>query len=65
MLVYIKEWPNRTATVMTGNGQVIWTFSSASEARRACNEWHNLSNSEPVIMLSGDMPDDKDFSSAA
>jgi len=27
-LIYIKEWPNRSATVMTGNGQVVMTFSS-------------------------------------
>ena len=24
MKVLIKEWPNRTATIMTENGQVVW-----------------------------------------
>ena len=49
MKVYIREWPNKTATVMTGNGQVVWTFSSVAEARRACLEWQSISTSEPVL----------------
>ena len=39
MRVVIKEWPNRTATLMTEIGQVVWTFSSAEHARAACREW--------------------------
>jgi len=57
MKVYIKEWPNRTATIMTGNGQVIWTFSSMEEAHQACSEWHNLVAGEPVIVMSDEFPD--------
>jgi hypothetical protein len=44
----IKEWVNRTATIMTENGQVVWTFSSLQDARNACREWHALSDSESV-----------------
>ena len=41
MRAYIKEWPNKTATIMTEDGQVVWTFSSMEEARRACHEWQD------------------------
>jgi hypothetical protein len=44
----IKEWDNRTATIMTENGQVLWTFSSIQDARLACREWQTLSGAEPV-----------------
>lgn len=49
MKVLIREWANKTATVMTTNGQVVWTFSSVAEARRACREWHSISATEPVL----------------
>jgi hypothetical protein len=42
MKVCIKEWPNKTATIMTDNGEVIWTFSSVTAARKACNDWHSI-----------------------
>jgi hypothetical protein len=42
MKVYIREWPNKTATILTANGQVIWTFSSVAEARQVCMEWHSI-----------------------
>ncbi|MGD2138182.1 MAG: hypothetical protein PVF08_07990 [Gammaproteobacteria bacterium] len=51
MVVIIKEWPDKTATIISANGQVIWTFSSTVAARRACEEWHNLVAMEPVVVL--------------
>ena len=42
MRIYIKEWPNRTASIITAEGQVIWTFSSSEFARQACREWRSL-----------------------
>ena len=56
MVVYIKEWSNKTATIISGNGQVIWTFSSMEKAYLACREWHNLVAGEPVLVLE-DSPD--------
>jgi hypothetical protein len=50
MQVIIKEWPNRTASIITENGQVIWTFSTVREARQACSAWHNLVDCEPVFV---------------
>jgi hypothetical protein len=45
MKVYIKEWANKTASLLTDNGQVVWTFSSAAEARQACADWHSIIHS--------------------
>ncbi len=39
MKLFIKEWPNKTATIMTENGQVVWTFSNREIAQHACHEW--------------------------
>jgi hypothetical protein len=65
MLVYIKEWPNKTASILSNNGQVIWTFSSTSEARRACGEWHNLVAGEPVILYEEEPAEPEPITSAA
>jgi hypothetical protein len=56
--VIIKEWPNRTATIMTGNGQVVWTFSSVAEARTACREWQDL-NAEAAELIIVNASDDR------
>lgn len=42
MNFYIKEWPDNTATLMTGIGQVLWKFSSVDEARQACEDYYDL-----------------------
>jgi hypothetical protein len=42
MRIYIKEWPNKTASIITAEGQVIWTFSCSETARQACREWRSL-----------------------
>jgi hypothetical protein len=39
MKLFIKEWPNKTATIITENGQVVWTFSNREIARHACEQW--------------------------
>ncbi len=44
MKVYIKEWADKTASLLTENGQVVWTFSSAAAARQACTDWHSISH---------------------
>lgn len=46
MRIVIKEWPNRSATIMTEIGQVVWTFSSAELARAACREWFRTVSGE-------------------
>ena len=48
MRIYIKEWPNKTASIITAEGQVIWTFSSSESARQACREWRSLISPDDV-----------------
>ena len=42
MNFYIKEWPNKSATLMTDDGIVLWTFSSVTEARKVWHDWRKL-----------------------
>ena len=35
MSFYIKEWPDNTATLITGDGLVVWIFPSIEEAEEA------------------------------
>lgn len=44
MNFYIKTWPDDTATLMTDNGQVLWSFHSLNDAVSACREWYNLND---------------------
>ena len=48
MRIYIKEWANKTASIITAEGQVIWTFSSSESARQACREWRSLISPDDV-----------------
>lgn len=42
MMFHIKEWQDGHATLMTETGEVLWTFSSIDEAKRACRDWSNI-----------------------
>ena len=42
MNFYIKEWPNKMATLMTDDGVVLWTFSNAEEAHSVWRDWCKL-----------------------
>ena len=42
MYFYIKEWSNKTATLMSDNGTVLWTFHSVEEAQAVCKEWYRI-----------------------
>ena len=47
---FIKEWPNKTATLMADTGAVLWTFHDVDEALRVCREWYNLqTKNKPVF----------------
>lgn len=43
---YIKEWPDDTASLLTEDGQVIWTFSSVEDAKSACNDLHFMNRQQ-------------------
>lgn len=36
----IKEWPDKSATLMTEHGYALSTFNSVGEARSACQAWY-------------------------
>ncbi len=40
MFCYIKEWPNKMATLMTVDGVVLYTFNSIDEAQTVWRAWH-------------------------
>lgn len=40
MYCYIKEWPDKMATLMTEDGVVIWTFETIEEAREVWQDWY-------------------------
>jgi hypothetical protein len=42
MTLYIKEWTDDTATVMTENGHVLCIFPSLEEAQTSCLEDYTL-----------------------
>ena len=47
---FIKEWPNKTATLMADTGAVLWTFQNLDEALHVCREWYNLqAKNNPVF----------------
>lgn len=39
---YIKTWPDDTATLMTDNGQVLWSFHCLNDAVSAAREWYAM-----------------------
>lgn len=46
MYFYIKEWPNKTATLMSENGTVLWTFHSVEQAQEVCREWYRVQEND-------------------
>ena len=46
MKLFVKEWPNKTATLITENGQVVWTFGSVEEARETCKQWYSADSED-------------------
>ncbi|MCP5292631.1 MAG: hypothetical protein H6938_08895 [Burkholderiales bacterium] len=39
MFCYIKEWPNKMATLMTADGIVLCTCQNANEAQQVWRDW--------------------------
>jgi len=44
MFCYIKEWPNKMATLMTSNGTVLCTCQNISEAQQVWRDWKRQQN---------------------
>ncbi|MGE0289836.1 MAG: hypothetical protein AB7I42_26855 [Bradyrhizobium sp.] len=39
MQIYVKEWPNRAATLYTEAGEELWTFPSLESALALYVDW--------------------------
>ncbi|MDR4516461.1 MAG: hypothetical protein MRK00_03610 [Nitrosomonas sp.] len=59
MFCYIKEWPNKMATLMTADGVVLCTCETTDEARKVWLDWKqqhlnrlafDTSDTEPEIL---------------
>lgn len=48
MEFYIREWADKTASLITRDGYRLWTFASVDSALAACREWYRVSE-ERVI----------------
>ena len=47
-MFYIREWQDKTATLMADNGAVLWTFPSVEEAQQVCRDWYQVQASGRV-----------------
>jgi hypothetical protein len=58
MRFFIKEWPNKTATLLAENGTVLWTFSNAQEAEKVAKDWCRVQGENHVYHLDSLSPSD-------
>ncbi len=48
MNFYIKEWADKSATLITRTGHHLFTFKNVESALTACSEWYGI-NAQHVI----------------
>ncbi len=51
MNFYIKEWPDRSASLMTVTGKRLFTFKSVESAMTACGDWYGISKNKIIPAL--------------
>lgn len=64
MFFYIKEWPDKTATLMAKNGAVLWTFPSVGEAQQVCRDWYQVHKEDVDYYADGLNEDSRSFDPA-
>ena len=42
MFFYLKEWPNHSASLLSEDGVVLWTFPTIEEARKVWHDWYRV-----------------------
>ncbi len=57
MFCYIKEWPNKMATLMTVDGIVLCTCKNTDEARKIWHDWKRQQLNPQVLDPSDTIPD--------
>lgn len=53
MFCYIKEWPNRMATLMTADGIVLCICKNTDEARKVWHDWKQQQLHPQTLNASG------------
>ncbi len=53
MEFYIKEWADKSASLITRDGYRLWTFINIDAALVACRDWYNVSEDRVIPDLSG------------
>lgn len=46
MIFYMKEWANKSVTLMTEDGVALSHFASAKEAREILRDWYSAHEGE-------------------
>ncbi len=47
-MFYIKEWEDKSASLITMDGHRLWTFSNIEAAITACRETYNMSEDKVI-----------------
>lgn len=48
MAFYIKEWADRSATLITREGHHLFTFKNVESALTACGKWYGVGASHVI-----------------
>ena len=48
MEFYIKEWADKSASLITRDGYRLWTFINIDSALVACRDWYNISEDRVI-----------------
>ena len=51
MNIYIKEWPDRPASLMTAVERRLFTFKSVDSALTACGDWYGINKNKIIPAL--------------
>lgn len=49
MHIYIKEWSDKTATIMIEDDTSLWTFKTVEEASNFCRICYDINNVDCMI----------------
>ncbi len=51
MNFYIKEWPDKTASLMTAAGHQLFSFKNIDSALTACGDWYGTNKNKIIPAL--------------
>ena len=56
MNFYIKEWPHKSATLMTLAGHQLFSFKNIDSALTACGDWYGINKNKITPALTACTP---------